>query len=69
MAVLGPFLAILNTFQKTEVQTVILKCSTGLNLNWLESYDTKSEHFHFQFFAILLKKLFFYVLYNNFYIN
>ena len=28
-------------FHKTEVQTVILRCWTGLNHNWFKSYDTK----------------------------
>ena len=32
----------INIFQKTEVQTVILKCLTGLNPNWYKSYDHKS---------------------------
>ena len=34
-------------FHKTEVQTVILKWWTGLNLNWLKSYDTNRKYFHF----------------------
>ena len=42
-------------FHKTEVQTVILRCLTGLKLNWLKSYDTKCKHFHFHFFSVLLK--------------
>ena len=46
----------MNIFHKTEVQTVILRCLTGLKLNWLKSYDTKCKHFHFHFFAILSKK-------------
>ena len=40
-------------FHKTEVQTVILRSLTGLNLNWLKSYGTKCKHFHFPFFAII----------------
>ena len=34
-------------FHKTEVQTVILRWWTGLNLNWLKSYDTNRKYFHF----------------------
>ena len=28
-----------NIFHKTEIQTVILRCSTGLNFHWFKSYD------------------------------
>ena len=28
-------------FHKTEVQTVILRCLTGLNLNWFKSYGLR----------------------------
>jgi hypothetical protein len=28
-------------FHKTEVQTVILRCLTGLNLDWFKSYDLR----------------------------
>ena len=31
----------INIFHKTEVQTVILMCLMGQNLNWSKSYDTK----------------------------
>ena len=31
-------------FQKTEIQTVILRCLTSLNLNWYKSYDTKCRN-------------------------
>ena len=31
----------INIFHKTEVQKVIFRCLTGLNLNWYKSYDTK----------------------------
>ena len=31
----------INIFHKTEVQTVILVCLTGQNINWFKSYDTK----------------------------
>ena len=27
-------------FHKTEIQAVILRCLTSLNLNWFKSYDT-----------------------------
>ena len=30
----------INTFHKTEIQTVILRCWTGLNPNWFKCYDT-----------------------------
>ena len=41
---------------KTEVQMVILRCWTGLYINWFKSYETKHKYFRFCFFAILLKK-------------
>ena len=31
-------------FDKTEIQTVILRCLTSLNLNWYKSYDTKPKN-------------------------
>ena len=31
----------INIFHKTEVQTVILMCLMGQNLNWFKSYDIK----------------------------
>ena len=48
MTILRPFPAIffaicMFIFHKTEVQTVILKCLTGLNLDWFKSYDTKRK--------------------------
>ena len=43
----------MNIFHKTEVQTVILRCWMGLYLNWVKSYDTKCNFFHFRFSAIL----------------
>ena len=30
-------------FCKTEAQRVILRCLTGLNINWFKSYDTKHK--------------------------
>ena len=38
MAAVGPFLVI---FLLTEIQTVILMCLMGQNLNWFKSYETK----------------------------
>ena len=43
----------LHIFHKTEVQTVILRRWMGLYLNWVKSYDTKCNFFHFRFIAIL----------------
>ena len=34
----------MDIFHKTEVQTVILRCLTSLNLNWYKSYDTKRKN-------------------------
>ena len=31
-------------FDKTEIQTVILRCLTSLNLNWYKSYNTKPKN-------------------------
>ena len=36
-------------FHKTEVQTVILSCSTYLNLNCIKSYNRKHKNVHFPF--------------------
>ena len=41
---------------KTEVQTVICRCWTSLNLNWFKSYDTKHKYFHSRFFSDFVKK-------------
>ena len=42
--IFGHFFAnCMNIFHKTEVQTVIFRCLTGLNLNWFKSYDTKCK--------------------------
>ena len=43
----------INIFHKTEVQTVILRCWTGLYFNWFKSYDTKCKYFRFLVFVIL----------------
>ena len=32
------FTSYINIFHKTKVQTVILRCLTSLNLNWIKSY-------------------------------
>ena len=51
-----PFIAIsMVIFHKTEIQTVILRCITGLNCNWVKSYETKHKYFCFWIFAILYK--------------
>ena len=46
MAFLRPFLAIffancMVIFHKTEVQTVILRCLTGLHLDWFKQYGLR----------------------------
>ena len=33
----------MNIFHKTEVHTVILRCWTGLKLNWFKRYDTNAK--------------------------
>ena len=43
-------------FHKTEIQTVILRCLTGLNLDWFKSYDSKCKYFHFGFLWYCRKK-------------
>lgn len=43
-------------FYKTEVQTVLLRCSTCQNLNWIQSYDRKHKSFHFFFFYHFVKQ-------------
>ena len=44
MTISGHFIAnYINTFYKTEVVTVILRCLMSLNLNWYKSYDTKHK--------------------------
>ena len=49
MSVLGPFLVVFQQLhdylsQKTEVRTVILRCSTVLKPNWSKRYGTKYAH-------------------------
>ena len=42
--IFGHFLAnYINIFHKTDVQAVIFRCWTSLNLNWYKSYDTKRK--------------------------
>ena len=46
MAILWPFLAIFDQlfiFNKTEVQTIILRCLKSLNHNWYKIYDAKHK--------------------------
>ena len=43
-------------FHKTEVQMVILRCLTGLNLDCFKSFDSKCKYFPFCFFPLLQKK-------------
>ena len=47
MAILQPllviFLATMYIFNKTEIQTAILRCLTSLNHNWYKSYDTRRK--------------------------
>ena len=38
------FAKYMNIFHKTEVQTVILRCWTGLKLNWFKSYDSNAKN-------------------------
>ena len=51
----------INIFHKTEVQMIILKCLTCLNLNWIKGYDMKHNFFLirvFQFCKKIPKKLY-----------
>ena len=45
----------INIFHKIEVQTVILRCWTGLKLNWFKSYDTKRKYFRYLFLQFCKK--------------
>ena len=38
------FYSLLFLLSKTEVQTISLKCWTGLKLNWFKSYETNQKH-------------------------
>ena len=43
-------------FHKTEVQTVIMRCLTGLKLDSIKGYELKCKYFHFRFFRDFVKK-------------
>ena len=44
-------------FHKTEIQTVIIRCLTGINLDWFKSYDTKCKYrFPFAVFCNFVQK-------------
>jgi hypothetical protein len=43
----------MSIFHKSKVLTVILRCSTCLNLNWFKSYNLTHKFFCFHFFSIL----------------
>ena len=47
------FVNYMNIFHKTEISTVILRCLTYLNLNWIKSYNIKYKFSHFWFFCKL----------------
>ena len=58
MTISGHFFATyIEIFNKTEVQTVILRCLTFLILNWFKSYDTIRKCCHFRFFHDFVKKI------------
>ena len=43
--IFGHFFAnCMSIFHKTEIQTVIFRCLTSLNLNWYKSYDKKHKN-------------------------
>ena len=46
----------LNSFKKTEVLTVSLRCIMCLNLNWIKSYDINHKCFWQLCFSILEEK-------------
>ena len=50
------FINHIDSFYKTEVQGIILSCSTCQNLNWIKSYDKNTKGFIFVFFTILNSK-------------
>ena len=43
------FTSYINIFYKTKVQTVILRCLTSMNLNWIKSYYMNHKKCVFQF--------------------
>ena len=42
-------------FHKTQVQMVILRCFTCLDIDHFKNYDTKCKFIHFWFFVIMYK--------------
>ena len=46
-------------FHKTEIQTVILRCLTSLNLNWIKSYYMNHKNCVFQFWKKKTENLIF----------
>ena len=48
------FAIYINIFHKNEVQTVILRCWTGLYLDWFMNYDTKRKYICFWWFLRFL---------------
>ena len=48
----------IHIFYKTEVQTVILRCLTCLNLNWFKNYDSKCKFDSFDAESSSLKEVF-----------
>ena len=56
MTISGHFFSIcMFIFHKSEVQTVILRCLTDLNLNWFKSVYPKCNYFHFHFYPFCKK--------------
>ena len=55
--------------QPKNWSSVILRCWTGLKLNWFKSYDTKHKYFCFSFFFLFWfgKKLFIFVMFFAFF--
>ena len=61
-------------FHKTEIQTVILRCLTSLNLNWFQRYDekhkkSKNENLHFFMYVIGTANENIWILCHNFWNN
>ena len=54
MTISGQFFAnYINTFHKTEVQKIILRCLTCQKPNWIKSYAIKHKFCQKLFFSIL----------------
>ena len=47
------FVNFINIFHKTEISTVIFRCLTCLNLNWIKNYNIKHKFSHFWVFCKL----------------